>query len=177
MPRHIFPIASGALLLLTVVASGCSSDKSTGPGSGGAPPDALPAQLLGTWHLEQAGEPVCDPGTGECVQSFARSETLDLGDDGSFEHSLFFESHLPPCSLTVHHQSSGRAEASGATLQLHISEGLTHVEDNCGGRGGDTNEAGTTDTFSYQLSESSTGGAQLVLTDEEGTEIGPYERQ
>ena len=167
--------ATAALLLTLVAASGCGSDSSSGPGVNESP--TLPAELVATWHLSQAGDPVCDPDTGECVQSFARSETLDLADDGTFDHALFFESHFPPCDLVVHHQSRGSAEASGDTLQLRISEGETHVEDNCGSRGGDTNEAGNTETFTYQISEGSSGGQELMLTDQEGTDIGPYERQ
>jgi len=174
MTTRSFPPTAAALLTL-LLAQGCGSDNSTGPGVDGTP--ALPNELVGTWHLSQAGEPVCDPDTGECVQSFARSETLELTGDGDFDHSLFFESHLPPCSLVVHHQSNGSAEASGTTLQLHITEGLTHVEDNCGDRGGDTNEAGNTETFTYQISDGAGGGPELMLTDKEGTDIGPYERQ
>ena len=171
-PRSLPAIAT---LFFIIVAAGCGSDDSSGPGGDDTP--ALPAELAATWHLSQAGDPVCDPDTGECVQSFARSETLDLADQGTFEHALFFESHFPPCSLVVHHQSSGSVEASRDTLRLHISEGLTHVEDNCGNRGGDTDEAGNTETFTYTISEGSSGGPELLLTDEEGTEIGPYERE
>ncbi len=174
MTTRSFPATAAALLAL-LLAQGCGSDNSTDPGDDSTP--ALPTELVGTWHLSQAGDPVCDPETGECTQSFARSETLELTDDGNFDHALFFESHLPPCSLVVHHQASGRAEASGTSLQLHISEGLTHVEDNCGDRGGDTNEAGNTETFTYQISDGTSGGPELMLKDEEGTDIGPYERQ
>lgn len=166
---------TAALVFSLVAAAGCGSDSSDGPSGGDSP--ALPSQLVATWHLSQAGEPVCDPDTGECVQSFARSETLDLVEDGTFEHALFFESHFPPCSLVVHHQSSGTAEATGDTLRLRISDGLTHVDDNCGNRGGDTDEAGNTETFTYRISDGSSGGPELMLTDEEGTDIGPYERQ
>ena len=174
MTTRSFP-ATAAVLLALLLAQGCGSDNSTDPGDDSTP--ALPTELVGTWHLSQAGDPICDPDTGECTQSFARSETLELTDDGNFDHALFFESHLPPCSLVVHHQASGRAEASGTSLQLHISEGLTHVEDNCGDRGGDTNEAGNTETFTYQISDGTSGGPELMLNDEEGTDIGPYERQ
>ena len=170
-----FSPATTVLLLTLLATTGCGSDSSTDPGGNDTP--SLPAELVATWHLAQAGDPVCDPDTGECTQSFARSETLELSDDGSFDHALFFESHLPPCDLVVHHQSNGSAEASGSTLQLHISEGLTHVEDNCGDKGGDTDEAGNTETFTYQISEGTSGGPELLLTDTEGTEIGPYERQ
>jgi hypothetical protein len=172
------PGARAVLLILAIVAvPACGSDNSTNLGDEGTPSDALPAELVGTWHLEQAGDPICDPDTGECTQSFARSETLELRNTGTFEHALFFESNLPPCNLTVHHESSGTTEASGTTLQLRISEGLTHVEDNCGDRGGDTNEAGNTETFTYQVSQGSGGGPELKLTDDQGTEIGPYEQE
>ena len=70
--RSFSPTAAALLTLL--LAQGCGSDNSTAPGDDGTP--ALPAELVGTWRLSQAGEPVCDPDTGECVQSFARSETL-----------------------------------------------------------------------------------------------------
>src|SRR4051794_17307580 len=103
MTRSFHPTA--ATLLTLLLAQACGSDNSTGPGDNGTP--ALPAELVGTWRLAQAGEPVCDPDTGECVQSYARSETLELTGGGNFDHSLFFESHLPPCSLVVHHQSNG----------------------------------------------------------------------
>ena len=158
-----------ALAMSLACGSGGDATKPDGDGSPGGLPDAL----IATWHLEQAGDPVCDPDTGECTTSFARSETLELASNGTFEHALFAESNFPPCSLTAHHESSGTAEADATTLQLHIETGLTHVEDTCG-ESGDTDESGKTDTYTYEITD---GAPQLTLTDEEGNEIGPFEAQ
>jgi hypothetical protein len=163
---------------LTVAAIlGCGSGgDATSPGGGGPTTAALPAQLIARWHLEQAGDPTCDPSTGQCITSFARSETLELTSTGTFEHSLFAESNLPPCSLTAHHQSNGTAEADGATLQLHVQKGVTSVQDNCG-ESGDTDESGKTYQYSYRITTGPSDGRQLTLTDAEGNEIGPFDQQ
>jgi hypothetical protein len=95
-------------------------------------------------------------------------------DNGAFEHALFAESNFPPCSLTAHHQSSGTAEADDSTLQLHITQGVTRVQDNCG-ESGETNEAGNTYSYDYDISAGDGGTPQLVLTDPEGDEINPFE--
>ena len=164
-------VALAAALMLA-----CGGDSSS-PNDGGGPSNTvLPTELVARWHLEQAGDPTCDPDTGQCTTSFARSETLELTSSGTFEHSLFAESNLPPCSLTAHHQSSGTAEADGTTLQLHISDGVTSVEDNCG-ESGDTDESGKTYSYTYRLTTGSADGSQLTLPDEKGNEIGPFERQ
>jgi hypothetical protein len=158
-----------------IVGCGSGGDDVTGPGNTGNPPPvgALPSDLVAAWHLEQAGDPVCDPSTGQCTSSYARSETLELTGGGTFQHSLFAESNLPPCSLTAHHQSSGTAEADGTTLQLHIATGLTRVEDTCG-ESGDTDEAGRTYTYTYEITPEAGGPAQLMLIDDKGTRIGPF---
>jgi hypothetical protein len=165
----------GALTVAAILGCGSGGD-ATSPSGGGPTTAALPAELIARWHLEQAGDPTCDPSTGQCITSFARSETLELTSTGTFEHSLFAESNLPPCSLTAHHQSSGTAEADGATLQLHVQKGVTSVQDNCG-ESGDTDESGKTYHYSYRITSGSAGGRQLTLTDEQGDEIGPFDQQ
>ena len=160
----------GVALALAAILGCSSGDDATAPHGGGS--DALPAELVARWHFEQAGDPICDPDTGLCTSSLARSETLELTSAGTFEHALFAESNFPPCSLTAHHQSSGIAEADGTTLQLHVSQGLTSVQDNCG-ESGDTDESGNTYSYRYRLS-TGPSGPELMLTDERGDEIGPF---
>ena len=167
---------SVALAAAAILACGSGGDAASPDGGDGPSEAALPAELVARWHLEQAGDPTCDPSTGQCNTSFARSETLELTSSGTFEHSLFAESNLPPCSLTAHHQSSGTAEANGTTLQLHVRDGVTRVQDNCG-ESGDTDESGKTYSYTYRLTAGPADGRQLTLTDEEGNEIGPFERQ
>ena len=63
----------------------------------------------------------------------------------------------------------------GSNLLLHISTGTTRVTDTCGDN--ETNdEAGETDTYTWALSDSS-GAPQLTLTNENGTELGPFDRK
>ena len=164
-----------ALAVAAILGCGSGGDATT-PDGDGPTEGALPADLVARWHLEEAGDPTCDPDTGLCSSSFARSETLELTSAGTFEHSLFAESNFPPCSLTAHHQSSGTAEADGTTLQLHISEGVTSVQDVCG-ESGDTDESGKTYSYTYRIEAGSGGSRQLVLTDEQGDEIGPFDPQ
>jgi hypothetical protein len=159
------------LALAATLACG-SGDDATAPEDGGNP-SALPAALVARWHFEQAGDPICDPDTGQCSSSLARSETLELTSAGTFDHALFAESNLAPCSLTAHHQSSGTAEADGTTLRLHVSQGRTVIEDNCG-ESGDTDESGKTYSYSYRVIAGSGNGRELMLTDEQGDEIGPF---
>jgi hypothetical protein len=63
-----------------------------------------------------------------------------------------------------------------STLELHISEGLTRVDNNCG-QSSVTDEAGETDTYTWELTEGENGTPQLVLTNENGTALGPFEQQ
>jgi hypothetical protein len=48
------------------------------------------------------------------------------------------------------------------------------VQDNCG-ESGETNEAGNTYSYDYDISAGDGGTPQLVLTDPEGDEINPFE--
>jgi hypothetical protein len=167
--RHL----AGTLALLAVLSCGSDGGDSTGPIDDGDN-DALPAELVGTWRFQQAGDVICDPATGLCTSSYARSETLRFSGDGEFEHALFAESNFPGCSLVVQHESHGTAAVQGSSLSLHIEEGLTRVEDTCG-ESSDTDESGETDVYTWSLSEGPGGVAQLTLTDAEDNEIGPFE--
>jgi len=77
--------------------------------------------------------------------------------------------------MEVLHQSEGTAEVEGSSLLLHMSTGTTKVTDTCG-EDATTDEAGETDTYSWELSDS-TGTAQLTLTNDKGTPLGPFDRQ
>jgi hypothetical protein len=160
------------IALMTIAGFSCGSrDTSNYGGNNSSSTGSVPSELVGSWHLATATSPTCDPDTGVCEDTSARSETLTIKADGSFEHSLFAESNLSQCHLQAHHQSSGTATASGNTLSLHIRQGLTSVQDDCGNNGGDTNEAGRTYSYTYVIE-----GGQLTLTDQDGNDIGPFER-
>ena len=166
-----------ALALSLLGYLGCGSDGGgdlTNPGDGGG--STLPAQLVGTWRFQNAGDVLCDPSTGQCTTSYARSESLKLTGDGHFEHALFAESNFAPCSLNVLHQSQGTAEVEDSSLTLRIAEGETKVEDSCG-QDSDTDEKGQTDVYTWSLSEGDGGAAQLTLVDAENNEIGPFEQE
>ena len=138
-------------------------------GSGGQ----LPGALVGSWRWEEIGDVVCDPGTGQCGASVARSQTLQLTEDGRFTHVLVYESNLGGCRLEVLHESEGTAEAQGTSLLLHIAEGVTQVDNTCG-ESGTTDESGETDRYSWEIRAGEGGTPQLVLVDEEDNTIGPF---
>lgn len=185
-PRHSgtgLPAISTRLLTAAFAATltlGCGSD---GGGDATAPddddenaPGALPGDLVGSWKWEQIGDVVCDPATGQCTSSFARSQTLALTASGGFTHVLVFESHLGGCDLEVLHQSEGTAEAQEATLLLHITEGTTQVQDSCG-ESGVTDESGETDRYSWELAAGEGGVQELTLVDAEDNTLGPFQRE
>jgi hypothetical protein len=172
MPRLLL-LPACAFLALTI---GCGSgDDTTAPPDDGTPGAGdLPADLLGEWRYEIILDQTCDPDTGLCEPTSAQSETLSFTDDGHFEHVFFGESNFPPCSMVVQHQSEGTAEVGGSTLALHISDGTTRVTDTCG-ENSTTDEGGETDTYTWELTQSN-GSQQLLLTNDQGTELGPFER-
>ena len=163
-----------ALLALTLACGSGGGGDATGPND---PPAvaAIPAELVGEWHYQFIGVPTCDPDTGQCVSSADQSETLTLSSNGQFEHVFVGESNFPPCSMEVLHQSEGTAEVQGSSLLLHMSKGTTKVTDTCG-EDGTTDEAGQTDTYTWELSDT-TGSSQLMLTNDKGTALGPFDRK
>ena len=175
MPRLV-PLARSRptfVLLALAIACGSGGD-ATAPNT---PPSGttLPAELLGEWHYQFIGDQNCDPDTGQCVTSADQSETLTLSSNGHFEHVFVGESNFPPCSMEVLHQSEGTAEVQGATLLLHMSQGTTKVTNTCG-ESATSDEAGVTDSYSWELSGSS-GAPQLSLTNDKGTVLGPFEKK
>ncbi|HXE57318.1 MAG TPA: hypothetical protein VNK43_04910 [Gemmatimonadales bacterium] len=164
---------------MLVLGCGGSGDDATAPDDDGGedrPGGRVPEQLVGTWNFQDAGDVYRDPNTGACSSSYARSESLYLGADGTFEHALAAESSFPPCSLTVLHESEGMVEVDGSTLVLHIAEGRTRVEDTCGETQG-IDESGESDRYTWELVGSGSGAAQLMLTDANGNPIGPFSLQ
>jgi hypothetical protein len=136
---------------------------------------SLPAELLGEWHYDQILDQNCDPDTGQCVPTSDQSETLALSSNGHFEHVFTGESNFPPCSLQVLHQSEGTAEVQGSSLLLHMSTGTTKVTNTCG-ESSTSDEAGDTDTYTWQLSNSN-GAQQLTLINDKGTALGPFDKK
>jgi hypothetical protein len=173
MPRLRPSTRPASVLLALTIACGSGGD-ATGPDN---PPAAsnLPAELLGEWHYEQIGDLSCDPSTGQCVSTYNQSETLSLSSNGRFEHVFVGESNFPPCSMEVLHESEGAAEVQGASLLLHIGQGVTKVTNTCG-ESSTTDEAGETDTYTWELSDSN-GTSQLTLTNDNGTALGPFEKK
>ena len=104
-----------------------------------------------------------------------QSETLTLSSNGQFEHVFVGESNLPPCNMEVLHQSEGTAEVQGSSLLLHMSKGTTKVTDTCG-EDAITDEAGETDTYTWELIDNN-GSPQLTLTNDKGTALGPFDRK
>jgi hypothetical protein len=175
MPRPLPCLSPAFALLAMALACGSGGDSSsTGPNN---PPAAsnLPAELLGEWHYQFIGIPNCDPDTGQCASTANQSETLTLSSNGHFEHVFVGESNFPPCNMEVLHESEGTAEVEGSNLLLHISTGTTRVTNTCGDN--ETNdEAGETDTYTWALNDSS-GASQLTLTNDQGTELGPFDKK
>ena len=95
--------------------------------------------------------------------------------NGHFEHVFTGESNFPPCSLEILHQSEGAAEVNGSTLLLHVSQGRTKSTNTCGDNT-DTDEAGNTLTYTWELSDSA-GTQQLILTNDKGTGLGPFDKK
>ena len=175
MPRLV-PFARSRptfLLLALAVACGSGGD-STAPNTPPATSN-LPAELLGEWHYQFIGDQNCDPDTGQCVTTSDQSETLTLSSDGHFEHVFVGESNFPPCSMEVLHQSEGTAEVQGSSLLLHMGKGTTKVTDTCG-ESSTSDEAGDTDSYTWELSDSN-GASQLTLTNDKGTSLGPFDKK
>ncbi len=168
-----FAVVLGLALVL-----GCGSgDDATGPRNDNdddPPRSEVPEEHVGTWRLQDAGDQYCDPATGQCTTSYARSESLRLTGEGRFDRALYFESNFPPCSMVVHHESESTVEVQGSTLTVHSTEGVTRVQDNCG-ESFEENESGETDRYTWEITDGEGGESQLVLTDAEGNTIGPFE--
>jgi hypothetical protein len=177
MPRPALCRPSSTVLLLALAVACGSGGDATAPEDPNTPPGTsnLPAELLGEWHYQQILDQSCDPDTGQCVPTADQSETLTLSSSGHFEHVFVGESNFPPCNMEVLHQSEGMAEVKGSSLLLHMSTGTTKVTNTCG-ESSTTDEAGDTDTYTWELSDSS-GTAQLTLTNDKGTALGPFEKK
>jgi hypothetical protein len=175
MPRVSLPLRPRPIFVLLVLALACGSGgDATSPND---PPAGsnLPAELLGEWHYQQILDQSCDPDTGQCVPTADQSETVTLSADGHFEHVFVGESNFPPCNMEILHQSEGTAEVQGSTLLLHMSKGTTKVTNTCG-ESSTSDEAGDTDTYTWKL-DTSNGAPQLTLTNDKGTELGPFDKK
>ena len=175
MPRLVHCSRPACALLALTLACGSGGHSTTGPSNPPARSSNLPAELLGEWHYQFIGVPNCDPETGQCVSTANQSETLTLSSSGHFEHVFVGESNFPPCSMEVLHQSEGAAEVRGSSLLLHMSTGTTKVTDTCG-EDATTDEAGETDTYTWELIDNN-GSPQLTLTNDKGTALGPFDRK
>jgi hypothetical protein len=175
MPRLVLRSRPAFALLALTLACGSGGDSTTGPSNPPGGSSKLPAELLGEWHYQFIGVPNCDPDTGQCVSTANQSETLTLSSNGQFEHVFVGESNFPPCNMEVLHQSEGTAEVQGSSLLLHISKGTTKVTDTCG-EDATTDEAGETDTYTWELTDNN-GSPQLTLTNDKGTALGPFDRK
>jgi hypothetical protein len=171
-PLHLCSRLALALLAFTIACGGGSD--ATAPDTP-PPGSSLPAELVGEWHYQQILDQSCDPDTGQCVTTADQSETVTLSSNSHFEHVFVGESNFPPCSREILHQSEGTAEVQGSTLLLHMSKGTTKVTDTCG-ESSTEDEAGETDTYTWALSEES-GTPQLTLTNDKGTELGPFDKK
>ena len=155
---HRIRLLPTTLLLALTISCGGGGDAAA-PGDG-APAGQVPDELVGSWRFELILDQTCDPNTGLCVPTSAQTETLTFTDEGRFEHVFFSESNFPPCSQVIQHQSEGSVEVSQSTLALHITEGVTRVEDNCG-ESSVTDEAGETDTYTWEITASQGGTPQI----------------
>lgn len=171
--RLIPPRSVAAALALALVV-GCGSGDDVAAPDDDTPGGEIPEALVGSWNWQEIGDVVCDPGTGQCGASVARSQTLRLTDDGRFTHVLVYESNLGGCRLEVLHESEGSAEVEGSALLLHIAEGTTRVDNTCG-ESGVTDESGETDRYGWELREGEGGAPELMLVDDEENTLGPFE--
>ena len=169
---HRVQLLSVSLLLALTIGCGSGGDAAA-PGDG-APTGRVPDELVGSWRFEQILDQTCDPNTGLCVPTSAQVETLSFTEEGRFEQLFYAESNFPPCSQVIQHESEGSAEVGESTLALHITEGLTRVDDNCG-ESSVTDEDGETDTYTWEITASQSGIPQLFLTNDRGTTLGPFE--
>lgn len=156
-------LLAGVLWLI----AGCGSNKPAPPYAA----QSVPQELLGTWHYELLGDQLCDPSTGGCVPSYARSETLKLTSDERFTYVLYGETNFPPCSRVIAAEGRGTARVSGATLLLSVERGSSKNDDTCGDSF-TNDERGNTWTYAWELLE-----GELMLTNDQGTRIGPFQRQ
>ena len=117
--RHLVSTVGLALVL------GCGGGDDVSAPEGDDPPAGdLPDALVGTWRWEEIGDVICDPNTGLCSSSYARSQSLRLTDDGDFEHVLVYESNLGGCSLEVLHESAGTAAAFNRPTSASTSRAI-----------------------------------------------------
>ncbi len=167
--RHLLTAAALTLAL------GCGGGGDVSAPEDDDPPGGqLPDALVGSWRWEEIGDVQCDPGTGQCASTYARSQTLRLTGEGRFTQVLVYESHLGGCSLEVLHESEGTADAQEASLLLHVADGVTRVDDTCG-ESGVTDETGETYRFTWEIRDGEGGGPELVLVDEEENTLGPFQ--
>jgi hypothetical protein len=171
MPPLLLRPAFALLALIIACGSGGDTTAPNNPPAG----SNLPAELVGEWHYQFIGDQNCNPNTGQCVSTANQSENLTLTSNGHFEHVFVGESNFPPCSMEVLHQSEGTAEVQGSSLLLHMSKGTTRVTNTCGGSS-TSDEAGETDIYTWELSNSN-GAPQLTLTNDHGTELGPFHKK
>lgn len=163
------------MVLVAALVCSCKGDGSTGGNPLGASPapiaaKRIPANLVGEWKFEQLGDAQCDD-SGRCIPTIARRERLTLTADAKFEYSLYAESNFPPCKLVGQAQGRGTANVTGAKLELLVAEGFSKKQDSCG-KSFDNSEKGNTWTYTFVLAADGT----LMLTNDEGTQIGPYKR-
>jgi len=171
---HRFLLLPASALLALAVGCGSGGDAAA-PGDG-VPAGQVPDELVGRWRFEQILDQTCDPDTGLCVPTSAQTETLTLTSQGRFEHVLYAESNFPPCNMVVQHQSEGSADVEASTLSLHITEGVTKVDNTCG-ESSVTDEGGETDTYTWEIIDGEGGTPELLLTNDRGTKLGPFEPQ
>ncbi len=144
---------------------GCGSSGS--PTYGGAP---VPSALIGTWSYEVFGNQLCDQ-TNHCVPSYAHTEQLSLTRDGRFSLSRSEETNTSTCTLVVDTQGEGSAAVDGSTLLLYVDQGTTRNDDTCG-QSTLIDERGNIWAYAWEVF-----GNQLMLTSEQGTQLGPFLRQ
>jgi hypothetical protein len=128
----------------------------------------LPAELVGEWHYQQIGDHNCSPDTGQCVPTSSQSETVTLASNVHFEHVFVGESNFPPCSMEA---APVRGYGGGTGLQpvAPHEQGNNPGDQHCG-ESSTSDEAGETDTYTWELSNSD-GAPQLTLTNDRGTAI------
>jgi hypothetical protein len=158
------------LVPISIVVVGCGREADGGPKREPSGAGKLPTELVGEWKFEQLGDVKCN-GEGKCHPTIARRERMKLTAEGKFEYSLYAESHFPPCKLVGHAQGKGTATVRGTTLDLRVAEGFVKQQNSCG-KSASTNEKGNTWTYAFELADDGT----LMLTNDEGTKVGPYKR-
>lgn len=156
--------------MVSLAAFACGSEAEGGPQAPPRGAGKIPSALVGEWKFEQTGLLECNE-AGNCHPTIVRRERMKLTAAGTFEYSLYAESHFPPCKLVGHAQGKGMASVKGATLDMRVAEGFVKQQDSCG-KSFTTDEKGKTWTYTFELASDGT----LMLTNEDGAKIGPYKR-